>query len=145
MRQYKEYEIRYIDGHDLKYKTCRVHAENENLAMRNFWDVKCRNFEHRIESVVEIERVVEFLGDRKINDADTRIVYTLNTWTDKEKTEARKYLEDGLWVGFGSTCIGHTLATMVENDGFEWASEGYSGILQIAQKEGTSRRYCRLK
>lgn len=50
----KKYEVRYIDGHDLKYKIFEVEAENENLAMQRFWDIKDRAFEHRIASVTEI-------------------------------------------------------------------------------------------
>ena len=85
-----------------------------------------------------------FVGERKMNDADCRTVYTLNTWTDEKKAEARSYLEDGYWVRFGSSCIGHTRAKMVERDGLEWAKEEFTGILRIAEREGYGHIYCQL-
>ena len=64
---------------------------------------------------------------------DTKSVYTLNTWTDEQKDKAREYFREGYWVYFGSTCIGHTLAKIVENKGIEWTYEKYGDKIQIAK------------
>lgn len=72
-------------------------------------------------------------------------VYTLNTWTEDRKTEARKLLEEGYWVHFGSTCIGHTLSRIVTNAGFAWAEEQYGDALEIRPRKGWGEYYARLK
>ena len=82
---------------------------------------------------------------RYMHEEDCRAVYTLNTWTEDKKEEARKYLEEGYWVRFGSTCIGHTLAYMVALDGIEWAKKEYGDVLQVAEREGWGYIYCRLR
>ena len=81
---------------------------------------------------------------RKMKDGDCKSVFTLNTWTDEKKDEARKYLEEGYWVHFGSSAIGHTMAAMVEADGLAWAQEEYAGILRVAQREGSRYIYCQI-
>lgn len=47
----KNFEIRFVDGHDLRYKVVKVVAENENLAMQKFWDIYDSAFEHRIVGI----------------------------------------------------------------------------------------------
>lgn len=85
------------------------------------------------------------MDTRKMHDEDCKTVFTLNTWTDEKKEEARRLLEQGYWVRFDSTCIGHTLARMVQHAGLEWAKSEYEGILQIAEREGWGDIYCRLR
>ena len=81
----------------------------------------------------------------KMADEDCKSVYTLNTWTDDVKAEARKYLEEGYWVRFGSTCIGHTSAEIVEHAGWKWVREEYGEEnIQEAKREGWSYWYIRL-
>jgi hypothetical protein len=82
---------------------------------------------------------------RKMDESLCRSVYTLNTWTDKLKAEAKELLEQGYWVHFGSTCIGHTLSRMVENDGLNWAKSEYGDVLVIARRDGWGDTYCRLR
>ena len=83
---------------------------------------------------------------RKMHDEDCKTVYALNTWTEELKTEARELLEKGYWVRFGSTCIGHTRAAMVEADGRAWVREEFGeSNVQEAQREGWGYRYIRLR
>ena len=83
---------------------------------------------------------------RKMDETMCKSVYTLNTWTDEKKAEAREYLEAGYWVHFGSTCIGHTLGQMVESAGLRWVREEYGeDNVQEARREGWSNWYIRLK
>ena len=79
-----------------------------------------------------------------MHEETCKTVYTLNTWTEEKKAEAREYLEQGYWVRFASTCIGHTLAAYVSREGFKWAEQEYAGILQVAEREGWGDTYCRL-
>lgn len=82
---------------------------------------------------------------RKMDETMCKDVYTLNTWTDDKKAEARKYLEDGYWVHFGASCTGHTLARMVERAGIKWVLDEYGDNIQIAAREGWGDVYCRLR
>ena len=85
-----------------------------------------------------------YIGTRKIAEEDCKRVYTLNTWTDDLKATASRYLEDGYWVYFGSTAIGHTRARFTEADGLNWAKKKYEGILRIAEREEDGYEYCQL-
>lgn len=85
------------------------------------------------------------MESKKMHEENCKGVYTLNTWTDEKKAEARALLEQGYWVHFGSSCIGHTLAQMVESDGIRWARSEYGDALQVAQREGWGTVYCRLR
>ena len=83
---------------------------------------------------------------RKMDESQCKEIYTLNTWTDELKAQARKYLEDGYWVHFGSSCIGHTMAEIVENAGMRWVREEYGeSNVQEAKRDGWSYWYIRLK
>ena len=82
---------------------------------------------------------------RKMHEEDCKTIYTLNTWTDEKKAEARKYLEEGYWVEFASNCLGSTMADMVERAGLRWAKEEYGDTLQIAEREGYGFTYCRIR
>lgn len=81
---------------------------------------------------------------RKMHDEDCKSVFTLNTWTEEKKQEARDLLEQGYWVHLGASCIGHTLAEYVERKGLEWVKEEYAGILRVAKREGWGDIYCQL-
>lgn len=81
---------------------------------------------------------------RKMHDNDCATVYTLNTWTDEKKAEVRKLLEQGKWVRFGCTAIGHTRSAMTERDGLNWVMEEYVGIIRIAEREGYGDVYVQL-
>lgn len=85
------------------------------------------------------------MEERFMHDEDCKSVFTLNTWTDEKKAEAKKLLEQGYWVQFCSTCTGHTLADMVERNGIEWAKSEYGDALQVARREGWSDTYCRIR
>ena len=81
---------------------------------------------------------------RKLNREDCRSVFTLNTWTEDKKQEVRDYLEEGYWVHLGSSCIGHTLAHMVERDGIKWVEEEFAGILRAARSSEYGDIYLQL-
>lgn len=85
-----------------------------------------------------------YVGTRKMHDEDCRTVYTLNTWTDDKKAQAREYLEQGYWVRFASTAIGHTRAMLTESAGLKWAEDEFAGILRIADREENGDTYCQL-
>lgn len=86
------------------------------------------------------------MEERKMHDEDCKAVYTLNTWTDELKNEARKLLERGYWVRFGSTCIGHTMAEKVEASGMEWAKKEFGeSNIQEALREEDGFSYMRLR
>ena len=72
-------------------------------------------------------------------------VYTLNTWYESNLTEASEWLEAGYWVHFGSSCIGHTLAHIVENEGIRKMREKYGDRLEVEQRDGWGWYYCHLK
>ena len=84
-------------------------------------------------------------GDREMDESLCKSVYTLNTWRDEEKAEARKLLEEGYWLHFDSTCIGHTLANIVQMNGIKWAFDEYGFALTLAKRKGWSGWYVRLK
>lgn len=51
----KKFEIAYIDGHDLKYKTFTTTAQDEENALKNLWNnYKSGDFDHQIINVKEI-------------------------------------------------------------------------------------------
>ena len=81
----------------------------------------------------------------RMEDDQCKDLYTLNTWTDDLKDEARKILKEGFWVSFHSTCIGHTLAEIVRWDGMKWVREefGEDKVLE-AKRDGWSTWYIRL-
>ena len=82
----------------------------------------------------------------KMEDSACRSVSTLNTWTEEKKAEARKLLEEGYWVHFSSSCIGHTLAQMVEGQGFQWVREEYGddAVQEAIRDNGWGTWYIRL-
>lgn len=80
----------------------------------------------------------------KMNDNECRSVFTLNTWTDSKKEEARSLLKAGFWVHLGSSCIGHTMARIVENSGVKWVEEEFKDGVITALRDGWGDVYCRL-
>lgn len=81
----------------------------------------------------------------RIEDNERKVVCTLNTWGVKELTEGWGYLEEGYWVHFGSTAIGHTRAFMTECEGIDLTRKRYGDRLIVAYRQGYGDRYCRLK
>lgn len=80
-----------------------------------------------------------------LSDMDCKSVFTLNTWTEDKKASVRDFLERGYWVHLGSSCIGHTMAAMVERDGIRWLQEEYGDRVEVVQRDGWNDLYCRLK
>ena len=79
-----------------------------------------------------------------MDEDECRSVFTLNTWTEDKKNTVREYLKQGCWVHLGSSCLGHTLARMVEYDGLEWMKKEFGKRLTIAKRSGWGDNYCRL-
>jgi len=81
-----------------------------------------------------------------MKDEECKSVYTLNTWHEDTLREAYELLESGYWVRFGSTCIGHTMAKIVENEGIDLVREKYGEENVIeAKREGWGYWYVKLK
>ena len=78
-------------------------------------------------------------------DEQKRSVYTLNTWMEPELKQAREYLENGYYVHFGSTCIGHTLANYVSQKGIELMHEEYGDRLEAIWDPRWGYSYAHLK
>ena len=58
-RIYQDYEIRYIDGHDMRYKVFTTKASCPDWAINNLWDsYPGGDFDHQIISVTENGRTV---------------------------------------------------------------------------------------
>ena len=82
---------------------------------------------------------------RKMHEEDCRRVWTVNTWREEQKAEARGYLEAGYWVHFGSTAIGLTRALMTEANGIEWVRKEYGDTVRVAENEEDGKMYVRLR
>ena len=50
-----KYIVQFIDGHDLKYKTFRCTAENQQEAISKMFDVYGKNFDHHVIDVYKKE------------------------------------------------------------------------------------------
>lgn len=50
----KHFKINYIDGHDLRFKSFETDAENRDQAIRNLRESYTSDFDHQIESVIEV-------------------------------------------------------------------------------------------
>ena len=74
--------------------------------------------------------------EKRIDESKCKYVYTLNTWKDKHFEEAQELLEQGYYVHFGSTAIGHTLSRMVESEGVKMAKDKFGERLEVIEREG---------
>lgn len=84
------------------------------------------------------------MEERTLRDTQCKSVYTLNTWTDDKMKEAMDLLEQGFYVSFCSTCIGHTMAEIVENDGIKRIQAIYGERVEVVWRDGWGERYCHL-
>ena len=87
------------------------------------------------------------MNTRKLYSDECKCIYTLNTWTNEHVEEAKKWLDQGYYVHFGSTAIGHTMANMVENQGIKMMKDIYGDKLEVImnQEWGYCCRYCHIK
>lgn len=81
----------------------------------------------------------------EIPDEECKHVYTLNTWYERHLEDAYNYLKQGFYVHFDSTCIGHTLARMVQAEGIRWAQREFGDELELVYRKDWGDLYCKLK
>lgn len=72
---------------------------------------------------------------RKTYRENCSSVYTLNTWTDKKKSEVKALLDAGYYVYLGCEAIGHSLSAMVKYQGIEWVKEEYGDQVEVVEVE----------
>ena len=82
---------------------------------------------------------------RIIEKDQIKSVYVLNTWNKETLEEAYQYLDNGYYVHFGSSCIGHTMAEIVEHDGIDLAKSKYGDRAEVVRRDGWGTLYVHLK
>lgn len=73
----------------------------------------------------------------------TQSIFTLNHLDEDKIKEACALLEKGYYVELGASCIGHTLAAMVERQGIQKMREIYGDRLEVVRVNGWD--HCHLK
>ena len=86
-----------------------------------------------------IERV-----EKKVNEKDV-VCISSNYFDEECERETSKALEDGLWVMFCASCIGHTRALIFENSGEHYIANKFGEYWIEAAKNNWGHTCFRLR